>query len=289
MLNVLLIDDIQSNLDVLETILEKDFTFNTHSVLSGSDALKILVKNNIDIIITDLMMPNMDGLELTRIIKQNTNTKHIPILVVTASSDEKNELALYKEGVFDYLTKPIIPEKLINKMKILTYTILENSYKDKLIKEQNKVKESTKEFINIFTHELRTPLNLIYNFSSHMKKKFIRDKIDKEKFTKYLASIEQSSENMLNTINSMLTIGKMEKGHKLIINDTIDLIQVIKDMIDIFELTLQNENIELDFSSNKNEILLTTNLESFKGIINNIIANAIKYGKDTILISLEET
>ena len=288
MLNILIVDDIQENLDVLELLLDECLDINIHSALSGNEALKVLMKTDVDIIITDLMMPNMDGLELTRILKQNHKYKDIPILIVTASSDKRNELILYKEGVFEYLTKPIVQDKLINKVKALTYTIMNNKHKDELIDEQNRSKETTKEFINIFTHELRTPLNLIYNFSIYMKKRLIKDNVDKEKFIKYLTSIEMSADNMLHIINNLLTIGRMEKGHQLYAYDSIDLVKLVEESIFSFELTIKNKNVNLSFSHSDDNITLNTDLNSVKGIINNVLGNAVKYGNDIINISLEQ-
>ena len=288
MLNILIVDDIQENLDVLELLLEDSFDINLFSALSGNEALKIIMKYNIDIIITDLMMPNMDGLELTKILKQNPKTKHIPILIVTASGDETKEARFYKEGVFEYLTKPINQEKLINKISLLTNNILDIKYKDSLIDEQNRSKETTKEFINIFTHELKTPLNLIYNFSFVMKKRLLKNKVDKEKFIKYLTSIENSTENMLNIINNLLVIGRLEKGYKLDGFEIVDLIDLINKQIDNFETTLENKNINLKFYHDRKDMILNIDLNSIKGIVANVLSNAVKYGKDIIEITLKD-
>ena len=122
MLNILIVDDVESNLLVLENIFEENFDkddYNLIKATNGEDALKMLLNNHIDLILTDYAMPNMNGLEFVEILKKNNKLKKIPIFILTAFEDSFLEKQFMELGVFEFLTKPVNPLKLKNKIDIL--------------------------------------------------------------------------------------------------------------------------------------------------------------------------
>ena len=119
--NILIVEDNDDFRKFLYMCLSEKY--NVIEAIDGMVALEILANNNIDIIISDVMMPNMDGLELCQRIKQNINYSHIPIILLTAKSAEKHILNGLKEGADDYITKPFNLEILLLRIdKLLTWT-----------------------------------------------------------------------------------------------------------------------------------------------------------------------
>lgn len=114
---VLVVDDTVENIDILNCILGKDFKVKV--ALNGEKALKIVQKKPPDIILLDVMMPDMDGYEVCRLLKTDSATKEIPVVFVTAHQDEEERSKGLKLGAVDYLTKPVDP--VIVMEKINTY------------------------------------------------------------------------------------------------------------------------------------------------------------------------
>jgi diguanylate cyclase (GGDEF)-like protein len=127
---VLSVDDIGHNLQLLGTILERA-GYETTFALSGSQALELLKTRQPDLILLDLMMPGMDGLEVCRILKASPNYQEIPIIFLTASSESKHLVEAFSAGAVDYITKPFNVPELLARVK----THLELKYaKDQLKK-----------------------------------------------------------------------------------------------------------------------------------------------------------
>ena len=106
MYNILCVDDTPANLLVLESLFDEHINdYHIVCVSSGHDALDILLKQQIDLILLDVMMPELDGFETAQIIKQNKITKDIPIIFVTAKRDNDTIQKAFTYGV-DYLSKP---------------------------------------------------------------------------------------------------------------------------------------------------------------------------------------
>lgn len=115
MAKILLVDDEPDILEFLKYNLEQD-GYEVSISTNGKDALK-KISNNVDLIVLDIMMPEMDGFELYKQIKNNNDYQHIPIIFLTAKSGETDEIKGLDLGASDYIQKPISPKKLIARIK----------------------------------------------------------------------------------------------------------------------------------------------------------------------------
>ena len=116
---ILLIDDLETNLYLLDTLISEYFEdVEIIQTLSAKEALKIVLETNIDLVFSDVQMPDMDGFEFTQILKSYKKTIHIPVILITALSlDKKYQIKGYQAGAVDYITKPIDKEILIPKIR----------------------------------------------------------------------------------------------------------------------------------------------------------------------------
>ena len=118
---ILLVDDKEKNLISLEALLREDNATNVHYILcqSGEEALKIAIKEEIALMLLDVQMPGMNGYDVARFLKENSKTKDIPIIFVTAIDQEINHvLEGFNVGAVDYLFKPLNPSITKAKVKI---------------------------------------------------------------------------------------------------------------------------------------------------------------------------
>ena len=136
---VLIVDDIRENIDVLNGLLKRDY--NIKFATDGKMAVTITRRFLPDIILMDIIMPEMDGFEATKILKADPLTKDIPIIFVTAKDEDFDEARGFELGAVDYITKPISP--IVLKGRVKTQLALYNQ-KKQLSKQ---VREKTKELI----------------------------------------------------------------------------------------------------------------------------------------------
>jgi len=119
-INILLVDDESRNLDVLESFLQSSH-YRLVRAQSAEDALLLLLEGEFAVIVLDINMPGMSGIELANLIKQRKRTQHIPIIFLTAYyQEDKHVLEGYGTGAVDYLTKPINPQILKSKIGVFT-------------------------------------------------------------------------------------------------------------------------------------------------------------------------
>ena len=101
---ILIVDDTDTNIHVLMELL--DDKYDILASLNGYDALEIINEEHIDLILLDIMMPLIDGYEVCKKLKENPKTKDIPIIFITAKTDEDSIAKAYEVGGVDYITKP---------------------------------------------------------------------------------------------------------------------------------------------------------------------------------------
>lgn len=105
---VLVVDDTPSNIELIKNILNQDY--RVKAAINGIQALKIaLSSNKPDIILLDIMMPDMDGYEVCRKLKSDPSTMHIPVMFISAKTEIEDEALGFRLGAVDYITKPISP------------------------------------------------------------------------------------------------------------------------------------------------------------------------------------
>lgn len=131
---ILVVDDSQDMQQFLVGIFNRDY--NVESASDGAEAEEIIRSKHIDIVVTDLMMPNVDGLELTQFIKKNPDTDYIPVILLTAKTAIESRLQALQFGADDYVTKPFEPEYLRARVQniLAQRTHLEQSYRQRLMR-----------------------------------------------------------------------------------------------------------------------------------------------------------
>ena len=113
---LLVVDDTPENLIILYKILRKEY--EVLGANSGKEALLALAENLPDLILLDVMMPEMDGLEVCRILKDDSRYRDIPVIFITALSDEVDESRGFEAGAVDYLSKPVNPVILSHRVAV---------------------------------------------------------------------------------------------------------------------------------------------------------------------------
>ncbi len=113
---ILVVDDEQDLLDLIEYNLKKE-GFNVLKAENGEEGIAVAKEGRPDLILLDIMMPKMDGLEAVEIMRKDQDLKNTPIIFLTARSDEKTEVEGLNKGGDDYITKPISTTKLISRIK----------------------------------------------------------------------------------------------------------------------------------------------------------------------------
>lgn len=168
-LKILLVDDIPENLLTLESILEDENRILIKA-FSGNEALKLLMEDPIDLILLDIQMPEMDGIEVAQLLRVNPKTKHIPIIFVSAiAKSERPSFEGFERGTFEFIPKPLDIDET-NKIVSMFEQVCR--YRQQAVNHQKtiqKLQEHLDKFVYILSHDLNAPVRAIENLISWME------------------------------------------------------------------------------------------------------------------------
>lgn len=267
-INILLVDDRPENLISLESILEQEGR-NILKANSGEEALVIALEKDIAMILLDVQMPGMDGFEVARLLKENSHTKDIAIIFVTAlSKDEKYSIQGYEEGAVDYLLKPL--DTFVVRAKVNVFSKLYMQQRE--LRENNELLHRTNkqldEFVYIVSHDLKAPLRGLSSLAT-----FLEDEIGenpKPEIQELLTMMKSRTGRMQQLIDGILHYSRLAntKGQSENVN--------VKELIiNIIDLVAPPDSISFQISDSLPQI----NCKKIKlhEVFQNLISNAIKY------------
>ncbi|MEH2418199.1 hybrid sensor histidine kinase/response regulator [Nostoc sp.] len=269
---ILAVDDILDNLILVEAILESE-GYVMDLVSDGIKALQQIEQSPPDLILLDVMMPGIDGYEVTRRIRNNPAISYIPILLITAFH-ESSVVEGLDAGADDFIRKPFDTDELLARVRSLLR--LKHS-----LDEQQKMARQREDFVSRLTHDLRTPLVA----SDRMLNLFEMEtfcKISPE-MKQAIAVMIRSNQNLMDMVNTLLEVYRFEAGKKTLNWELCDLREICQEVVSEISpltsekgLTLKIDTRELDPLSKNAGIIMGDRLE-LRRVLNNLIANAIKF------------
>jgi signal transduction histidine kinase len=294
--NILLVDDEARNLDALETILENP-GYRLVRAQTANEALMALLNDDFAVIVLDIQMPETNGFELARIIKQRRATQAIPIIFLTAYfQDEKDVLAGYDTGAVDYLSKPVNSQILKSKVAVfvdlhrktralaemnatLAAEVVERQRAEKALADKNlelkNANVAKDRFLASISHELRTPLNAIIGFTGILLM-HLPGPLNAEQ-DKQLSVIEGSANHLLSLINDILDLAKIESGKVEIVLEPMSCAELISDVADTLRPLAEQKGLEFRLDLPNDDPVIHTDRRALTQIVLNLTNNAIKY------------
>jgi DNA-binding response OmpR family regulator len=200
MAKILVIDDLPENVFLLQDRLEHE-NFEVITAYDGNSGIEKAIKELPDLILLDVMMPDITGIEVCKILVNNPDTANIPIILVTAKSGAEDTKEGLEAGAFDYIKKPF------NRIELLArvHSALKLSEAHKLFIESEK-RNTFSATVVTANHKIKQPLTLMSLSSSAIRRELEKDNISKEAILKRLVYIEggiKEINNVLNQLNSI--------------------------------------------------------------------------------------
>ncbi len=163
--SILIVDDNMENLQVLGGFLKNE-GLAVEFALNGNSALSWLAKKNFDLVLLDIMMPDMDGYEICSIIRDNPAIKDIPVIFITAKTDSESIVAGFEAGAVDYITKPFIHNELLARVKA---HITLSRAKQQIVNQLSKIEEKSRDINRSIEYARNIQTAVLYVPESDLK------------------------------------------------------------------------------------------------------------------------
>ena len=279
---VLVVDDNPLIVNVLKSLLASE-SYQVYVSENGEEALEVLNKKEIDVVICDVMMPQMDGYQLHEKLRANSDKSHIPFVFLTALSDHSEVTKGIETGADDYLVKPFDPRELLAVVK-------GKVQRSKQIKEssQEKYDNFRKRIIHTLSHEFRTPLVAINTGTELLIDQ--KETIDDKKIQNLLEAIRRGGQRLERLVSDFMLLQQIEAGMAQKLYDTrakkIKLRELVEEFIEEQNERLEQEGFSLNIINQVEEVQIYVYVPQIKDILSRFISNSIKFKLKDLTIDM---
>ena len=292
MLKVLLVDDQRIIGEAVRRMLRTQTDIEFHFCQNSDDALSIAETIKPTIILQDLIMPDIDGLEMVRRFRENPTTSMVPLIVLSSKEDASTKADSFRAGANDYLVK--LPEEIellarvryhcaaYNLRLQLDQAMTELLLQQKELEQQKLAAESANQakssFLANMSHELRTPLNAIIGYSE-----MLQEQAEDEGHTDYLPDLRKihtAGHHLLSLINDVLDLSKIEAGKTTLFLEDFSIKKAVDDVLALTQPLVQKNRNRLTLTGDPDIGSMHADTLKLRQILFNLLGNACKFTCD---------
>ncbi|HAZ44024.1 MAG TPA: hybrid sensor histidine kinase/response regulator [Cyanobacteria bacterium UBA11371] len=269
---ILVVDDSPDNVFLIQAILEEE-GYKISTAADGRSALAQLEEELPDLVLLDVMMPGMDGYEVTQRIRAMTSLPFIPILLITAY-DQPSVAQGLDTGADDFIRKPVEVDELLARVRALLR--LKHS-----VDERDAIARQREDFVSRLTHDLRTPLIA----ADRMLQLMLQGALGELSPTmqEAISTMTRSNQNLLTMANTLLEVYRYEAGRKTLSFSPVDLRDLLKEIIQELSPLANDKKLSLTLGLSENnsnhpdQFTVAGDRLELHRVFTNIIGNAIKF------------
>ena len=281
---ILIVDDVMSNVLLLKILLTNE-KFQVCTANCGNACIEQARKEHPDLILLDVMMPDINGFDTAVIMKKDDELKDIPIIFLTALNTPQDLVKGFQVGASDFLTKPFNKEELI--MRVMQQISLVAA--KRIIEKQNKELKATlnnrDKMYSVIAHDLRSPMASIRMVLNLVVQSTSADTVGPELYT-LLDQANRESEEVHDLLDNLLKWTKSQTGRLNVVLQDLDLNDIIPGVVEIFEMIAQTKHITLDLQKTEDPLKVHADNDMLKTVLRNFMSNAIKFSPENSTIQI---
>ena len=284
---ILIVDDVMSNVLLLKVLLTNE-KFAIATASNGRQALEQVEKENPDLVLLDVMMPDMSGFEVAQHLKPNPNTADIPIIFLTALNSTADIVKGFQVGANDFISKPFNKEELIIRV---THQISLVAAKRLILSKTEELQRTIAgrdKLYSVIAHDLRSPMGSIKMVLNMLILNLPSEKIGAEMY-ELLTMANQTTEDVFSLLDNLLKWTKSQIGKLNVVYQDVDLVEVTDGVIEIFSMVASLKKIRIH-EMKPEKMMVNADIDMLKTVVRNLLSNAIKFSKENseVLVKMEE-
>ena len=272
---ILIVDDVVSNVLLLKILLTNE-KFQVCTASNGKMCIEMAKSEHPDLILLDVMMPELNGFDTAVILKKDPDTQEIPIIFLTALNNPSDLVKGFQVGANDFLTKPFNKEELV--MRVM-HQIQLVAAKRIIIRQNEELKRTISnrdKMYSVIAHDLRSPMasiRMVLNLAVNV----VSPDIVGDEIFGLLDKANRESEETHDLLDNLLKWTKSQTGRLNVVYQDIDLDDIVPGAVDIFRMIAEMKKIDLKYIPAEEKLTVHGDNDMIKTIIRNFLSNAVKF------------
>lgn len=280
---ILVVDDVQSNVLLLKALLGRE-GFGSVYVMNGTEALEKVKSEHPDLILLDVMMPDMDGFEVAGHLKVEPEQAEIPIIFLTALNDSASVVKGFQLGANDFISKPFRREELLIRVEHQLSLVDARRVILRQTEELRKTIAGRDKLYSVIAHDLRSPMASIKMLCNTIMMSIDPQTVPGDVF-EMLEMTNKTAEEVFSLLDNLLKWTKSQLGKLSNVPQPIDMVGLVDGVIEVFKPIAESKLISLELDSEVEFINVIVDIEMIKSVVRNLISNAIKFShKNTVVM-----
>ena len=281
---ILIVDDVVSNVLLLKILLANE-KFQVCTANNGTSCIEQARKELPDLILLDVMMPDISGFDAAVVLKKDPLTKEIPIIFLTALNTPQDLVHGFKVGASDFLTKPFNKEELVMRVMQQISLVADKRIIEKQNRELLATLNNRDKMYSVIAHDLRSPMASIRMVLNLVVASCTPEQVGPELF-ELLDKANRESEEVHDLLDNLLKWTKSQTGRLSVVIQDLDLNDIIPGVVDIFEMIAATKHIKLDLQMPQEPVIVTADNDMMKTVLRNFLSNAIKFSSENSSIEI---
>lgn len=272
---ILIVDDVTSNVLLLKILLTNE-KFQICTASNGHQCVEVARSEHPDLILLDVMMPELNGFDTAVILKKDPLTADIPIIFLTALNSPSDLVHGFQVGAHDFLTKPFNKEELIMRVMHQISLVAAKRY---IIEQNEKLKRiisNRDKMYSVIAHDLRSPMASIRMVLNLCVNVVTPDMVGEEIFG-LLDKANRESEETHDLLDNLLKWTKSQTGRLEVAYQNLELDDIVPGVVDIFTMIAEMKKIKLQYIPSEEHLKVRVDNDMMKTVVRNFISNAIKF------------
>lgn len=274
---ILVVDDIPSNILLLEVLLVNS-RFNVTIAGNGEQTLKRVKEDRPDLILLDVMMPDINGFQVARRLKEDPGTSDIPIIFLTALNSASDIVQGFQAGGNDFITMPFNKDELIIRV---THQLSLVAAKRVIVFQTEELRKTIMgrdKLYSVIAHDLRSPMGSMKMVLNMLILNLPCSTIGDEMY-ELLIMANRTTESVFELLDNLLKWTRSQLGKLKVVCQDIDLVSVVQSVIEIFTKVAAIKKIEIRFHAPE-ELSTYADIDMIKTVVRNLLSNAIKFSNE---------
>ena len=272
---ILIVEDVTSNVLLLKILLTNE-KFQICTASNGHQCVEVARSEHPDLILLDVMMPELNGFDTAVILKKDPLTADIPIIFLTALNSPSDLVHGFQVGAHDFLTKPFNKEELIMRVMHQISLVAAKRY---IIEQNEKLKRiisNRDKMYSVIAHDLRSPMASIRMVLNLCVNVVTPDMVGEEIFG-LLDKANRESEETHDLLDNLLKWTKSQTGRLEVAYQNLELDDIVPGVVDIFTMIAEMKKIKLQYIPSEEHLKVRADNDMMKTVVRNFISNAIKF------------
>lgn len=279
---ILVVDDSAFEIQLVVWILQEN-NYQTILANNGYEALGILENLTPDLILLDIMLPDINGFEVCKKIKSNENLKDIPVIFFTSLSNVDDIVKGFEAGGVDYVTKPFNKDELL--VRIKNHLDLINSKRkiELQTRELTQANSLKDKMFSVISHDLRSPISSIKLALDFISNGFLKP--GEELYNDTIKDLVKTTDEAYVLLENLLGWAKSQSNILKVVPESLDLKPLASSVAGLLKLTSENKKIRIE-NNIPEGIIVFADMQMIQSVIRNLLSNALKFTPENGLIEM---